>query len=71
MKCEAEVGLYPLGRKELEPAIKAFIEVLREHGCHSEKWPVGAIPMAEQADHIDRQECTRYGQCMGHASGKE
>ena len=33
MDVEAEVSLYPLGQKELGPAVKAFIETLRSCGC--------------------------------------
>jgi uncharacterized protein YqgV (UPF0045/DUF77 family) len=35
MKVDAEASLYPLGQKELGAGVKAFIEVLREHGCQA------------------------------------
>jgi len=43
MKLEAEVTLYPLGQKELGPGVKAFVEVLREHGCHVEVGSMGSF----------------------------
>ena len=33
MEVEAEVSLYPLGQKKLEPGVKALIQALRECGC--------------------------------------
>jgi uncharacterized protein YqgV (UPF0045/DUF77 family) len=33
MDVEAEVSLYPLGRKELKPGVKAFIDTLTDCGC--------------------------------------
>lgn len=47
MEVEAEVSLYPLGQKELEPGVKAFIKALREHGCQVEVGDMSSIVAGE------------------------
>ena len=47
MEVEAEVSLYPLGQRKLEPGVKAFIQALREQGCHVEVGDMSSIVSGE------------------------
>lgn len=50
MKVEAEVSLYPLGENHLSPAIEAFVNVLKDHGCDAQVGQMSTIVKGESAN---------------------
>lgn len=58
MEVEAEVSLYPLGKRHLSRPIESFVRVLEEHGCEAEVGPMSTIL---KGDSVNVFEALRAG----------
>jgi len=53
MKVEAEVSMYPLGRKDLGTHVRRFIEGLRDCGCQIEVGDMSSLVIGESGQVFD------------------
>jgi uncharacterized protein YqgV (UPF0045/DUF77 family) len=69
MEVEAEVSLYPLGRKHLGPSANAFVETLRENGCRLKVGDMSSLVAGDSQQVFDAlrrgyEEAASQGGCV-------
>lgn len=69
MKVEAEVSLYPLAQRDLEPPVHAFLEALRRHKCDVTVGDMSSLVKGETQDVFDAlrlgyERAAEHGGCV-------